>query len=42
MGVDAAYSVADVVGSAEAALASPDVSLAAAAERVARTWSRRT
>jgi glycerate kinase len=41
MGVDAAYSAADVVGSAEAALASPAASLAAAAERAARTWSRR-
>jgi glycerate kinase len=41
MGVDAAYSAAEVVGSTEAALASPAASLAAAAERVARTWSRR-
>jgi glycerate 2-kinase len=41
LGVDAAYSAADVAGSAEAALVSPAASLAAAAERVARTWSRR-
>ncbi len=39
LGVDAAYSVVDVVGSLEAALAEPAGGLAALAERVARTWS---
>ena len=39
LGVESAYAVVDVVGEEEA-LASPADSLAALAERVARTWSR--
>lgn len=39
MGVDAAYSMADVVG-LEVALSEPAASLARLAERAARTWSR--
>lgn len=39
MGVESAYSMADVVG-LEAALSDPHTSLATLAERVARTWSR--
>jgi glycerate kinase len=38
LGIEAAYSVVDLVGE-EQALADPAVSLAALAERVARTWS---
>jgi glycerate kinase len=37
MGLDAAYSVSELVGEAEA-LGSPAASLSAAAARVARTW----
>ena len=39
LGVESAYGVVDAVGE-DAALASPAESLAALAERVARTWSR--
>ena len=39
LGVESAYSVADLVGE-EAASRDPAGSLAALAERVARTWSR--
>jgi glycerate 2-kinase len=39
LGVESAYSVADLVGE-QASLADPAGSLAALAERVARTWSR--
>jgi glycerate kinase len=38
MGVESAYSMIDAVGS-DAAISEPDTSLAALAERVARTWS---
>jgi glycerate kinase len=38
LGVEAAYSVADLVGD-DAALGEPARSLSALAERVARTWS---
>ncbi len=40
MGIDAAYSLVDMCGS-EVALGRPAEAVAAAAERVARTWSRR-
>ena len=40
-GVESAYAVADVAGSAQAAMARPAEYLADLAERVARTWSRR-
>jgi glycerate kinase len=40
VGVDAAYSAAEIAGSAEASLADPTAWLAALAARVARTWSR--
>ena len=39
MGVEAAYSLVDIVGE-EAAFADPAGSLATVAERVARSWSR--
>lgn len=39
IGVAATYSVSDLVGGRDASLADPAGSLAAAAERVARTWS---
>jgi glycerate 2-kinase len=39
LGVESAYSVAGLVGE-QASLADPAGSLAALAERVARTWSR--
>ncbi len=39
LGIESAYSVVDLVGE-QAAFADPAVSLAALAERVARTWSR--
>ena len=38
MGVESAYAMVDAVGE-EAAMSEPDTSLAALAERVARTWS---
>jgi glycerate kinase len=40
MGIDAAYSMVDVVGR-DASFTRPAESLAATAARVARTWSRR-
>jgi glycerate kinase len=40
LGIESAYSVVDLVGE-EAAMGEPATSLAALAERVARTWSRR-
>jgi glycerate kinase len=40
VGVDAAYSAAEIAGSAEASLADPTAWLATLAARVARTWSR--
>lgn len=39
MGVNSAYSVAEIVGSVQASLADPAGSLASAARRVAQTWS---
>ncbi len=39
LGVESAYAMVDLVGK-EAALGEPHTSLAALAERVARTWSR--
>jgi glycerate kinase len=39
MGVESAYSLVDAVGEAQA-FADPHGSLAAVAERVARTWAR--
>ncbi|WP_019877727.1 glycerate kinase [Sporichthya polymorpha] len=41
LGVESAYSVAELAGSAEAAMAEPAVHLEALAARVARAWSRR-
>lgn len=41
LGVESAYSVAELAGSAEAAMASPAEHLQALAARVARVWSRR-
>ena len=38
LGVSAAYSVVDIAGSAEAAVADPAARLADTAARVARTW----
>ena len=39
LGIESAYAMVDLVGD-QAAMEEPDVSLAALAERVARTWSR--